>query len=272
MDNLNHINLISVPINKFGMNFKEFIHGEDFNATEVLSNQNIAIVSSDLYKNKDSISFPLNDSLQNLSIKGVTNDVSKELIIPFERFKKATRTLYINDMTYISTILSGEPANLKLALEDLSKFLTTKDSKSSVTAFDLIKEDRVIEARIFTQNSINLIILTILNSVILTSLWIGNRKFEIAIRKAMGASNQNILILYFKELFLLGLLSIILSIPIYKILSLGLDGYIFGFDISLSFSALIEAVFLIFTTSALISLPVLAYLKTLNINELLKGD
>ncbi|MGL4990259.1 MAG: ABC transporter permease [Sarcina sp.] len=270
-DTQNHIKITTIPQNKFNQQYENFILGEFFTDEENSTQNNLAIISSDLYTNDDLVSFPLNDNLNNLNVKGIINNSFKELILPFEKFKSALLINNVNDL-YITNSISGEPDSLDLALNSVSTYITNNYPNSTINIFDVVKEDKLTESKIFASNSRNLIILTIINSIILTSLWIGNRKFEIALRKALGATNKDVIILYFKELFILGSISILFSFPLYLILSSLLGNNIFGFDITFNISSLFDSIFLVFITSIMISLPALFYLKNLNVNELLKGD
>ena len=265
------MDITTIPINNYSNRYEEYILGEALNYKENDSDESLGVISSTLDQGRESISFKNNTFLKDIKIKGVINEMTKKIILPQKTFNNVIGTEYINEI-YLTTLISGDIDELNLALVNLEKYIISKDADAKVNIYDFIKEDRVEEAKIYAQNIMNIIFITILNSIILTSIWIGNRKFEIAVRKAVGASNIDILRLYFNELFMIGIISILVAIPIYKVLINILDGYIWGFDISFNLIAFLESIGLVFITSFLVSIPILIYLKSLDLNKLLKGD
>lgn len=82
-----------------------------------------------------------------------------------------------------------------------------------------------------------LIIIGICNIIIVSTFWIVDRRKEIAIRKAFGASKKSITLMLFKELFTLAILSSIISV-ILQYIFIAVGGKFFNYNIKPSFTNL----------------------------------
>lgn len=79
-----------------------------------------------------------------------------------------------------------------------------------------------------------LIIIGICNIIIVSTFWIVDRRKEIAIRKAFGASKKSITFMLFKELFTLAILSSIISV-ILQYIFITIGGKFFNYNVKPSF-------------------------------------
>ncbi len=270
-DDLNNIFISNIVVDNYDVTYEKFIRGENFSEEEKESNKKITLISAVLDNKGEEISFKYKDTLKGLKVNGVFNEINKTIILPSETFYNAIKTRKINDI-YITSILSGETSDILGAISDIEVYIKNKDKNAKINVFDYIKEDKEDEAKIYAEASFSIIFITILNSIGLTSLWISSRKRELAIRKAMGATNFKLMILYFKELFVLGILSVIFSLPLYFMIVKFTGGIIAGFDISFNLLAFLQSIILIFITAFLISVPSLIYLKRINLSSLLRGN
>ena len=270
-DDLNNIFISNIVVDNYDVTYEKFIRGENFSEEEKESNKKIALISATLDNKGEEISFKYKEVLKGLKVNGVFNEINKTIILPSETFYNAIKTRKINDI-YITSILSGETSDLLGAISDIEFYIKNKDKNAKINIFDYIKEDKEEEAKIYAEASFSIIFITILNSIGLTSLWISSRKRELAIRKAMGATNFKLMILYFKELFVLGILSVIFSLPLYLMIVKFTGGIIAGFDISFNLLVFLQSIISIFITAFLISVPSLIYLKRINPSNLLRGN
>lgn len=270
-DDANDCYISTILVKNSFMQREKIIKGREFYDEENISNDNIGLVSVTLFEDKEDITIENNGGSNKLNIKGVFNDSNKILIIPNKLFYKFLGTDKINER-YVRTIISGEPADIENAIGNIRNYLLKIDPKSNIKVFDYMKEDRIAEANSFIDASKTILLITIINSIGLTSLWVSGRKKELALRKAVGATDNNLRILYFKELLVMGMVSVVISGILYGIILKITGGYFKGLNLEFNMLAFIQAILLVFVTSFLVSIPSLIYLSKLNPAILLRED
>lgn len=188
----------------------------------------------------------------------------------FDELNKVNTNDYL---PYVFTIIndkvvkSGDVKKVKKAFEVIPKanvkeFCDDEGFKSSVgKSLDNKKED------IFGDKL--LILVGIANVIVASTFWIRNRKKEIAIRKAFGAKNSDIVKLIFKELSFLVVLSAGIAILL-QFTALKIFKDYFGMSLKLSLMNLIGLVIMSFLLSLVASsIPIYRVLK-IDVNKTLK--
>lgn len=265
---IDKIYISTIVLDNF-LNYENITTGSKLSPTENNSNEKITIISTLLNDSQDEINFTFNTSINSLKVNGVFKDLSKNIIIPTPLFIETLETNKIND-TYLTILLSGSEANLLKANDILTNYIKEKDSNGSIFFFDYIKEDKLLESKIYEKLSFNISFIILLNAIAITALWITKRKKELAIRKALGATNLNLMSLYFKELLFLNFLSLILVAVFYYFIIIFTNGKIANFNIDFNITSYIETGFIMFFITSLISTFSLFYLTKLNPITLLK--
>lgn len=134
------------------------------------------------------------------------------------------------DKSFISSTLQGTP-NLLMCHE-----FSAASGKSTLSAAMFEMKDKV------DLNSL-VCIAAAFNIIVVSTFWIKDRRKEIAIRKAFGATNSNIKILIYKELGTMMAFSLVISFALQFIL-VDVLSYLFKIDISFSW-LYITAVFIV---------------------------
>ncbi|WP_333860503.1 ABC transporter permease [Clostridium sp.] len=109
--------------------------------------------------------------------------------------------------------------------------------------------------------SVLIYLISLINSINITSYWINDRKFEIGVRKAFGHTNFNIASLLFLEIILINLVSCLLSLLIQLILNCFTEN-ILGYTTKVYVTNFIISLIVIFVSSFITSIiPIYKSLK-----------
>ncbi|MGL4772082.1 MAG: FtsX-like permease family protein, partial [Clostridium sp.] len=103
-------------------------------------------------------------------------------------------------------------------------------------------------------------------------IWVESRKKEIILRKIMGATDFKISLLFFGELFIICMASIIIALLGQLILKTATGGMVMNLDLSMSVSNIIYSILLTGIMSLIIAVPFLSDLKKIQPIEIIRED
>lgn len=170
-------------------------------------------------------------------------------------------------------ILRGEPNNIKNSIKALEVGLKNKNIKNGVEYFDLIIDDKGMEAKALYNVAALIFIITIINALSISALWVKNRKKEIVLRKVLGAKNIDIAKIFFGELLIIAILSFVIALIIqYVIAQTSTTGFIFNVDIRLNMKTLTKSFMIAIISSFTVALTSLKYISKIQLAEMLKGE
>lgn len=238
---------------------------EDFNSSESIgiSSSSIEDISLDLKG--------LTTERTSINRTGTFYQLSNEVIVPKKTFLKLLNNHNIN-FSPLFCLISGEEKDVASSIALINNYIKELDSNNKLDSYGYIREDRSLESAALFQASIIIIIITLINSVILSSLWVESNKKEIALRKAIGAKDNDIFLMFFGELSALSFISAILALSIHYLITLVNNGYIFNLNISLNISTFIYSLILSIATAFIVALPVIKKVSKLQPSILLRRN
>jgi len=165
-----------------------------------------------------------------------------------------------------SAILYSNKKVINNNVNRLEKFYKNKYKNVEVNNVGKIKNDNIIEDIISSVD--NVLVLAILGYLIaimftisIVSMWIDKRKYEIAVRKAFGYSNKDIMVLIFYEISGLLFIAMIFALIIQFILGLYFDE-ILGYTTKIFIQNIIVSFFTIIVTTLITMIfPILKTFK-----------
>lgn len=140
------------------------------------------------------------------------------------------------------------------------------DGKASISINELSSKDNIIANSLGNKDKLILVsvlifIISLINSINITSYWINDRKKEIAIKKAFGHTNFGISRMLIIEMLCMNLMSCIISLLLQYIVDLFMDN-VANIAISISIENFVVAVFIVLISSIVTSIiPIYKSLK-----------
>lgn len=248
----------------------ELKEGKLFDHQDYLSEENIAITSSAFNnKNLDLIGYG-NERLEIKSI-GEFYDITRIIVVPNNIFIKLLGENKINS-PYLSFIISGEENNIMSSINVIERYIKEINSENELEIFSYMKENRKVEAESLYKASIFIVIVTLINSLTLSSLWVESRKKELALRKAVGASSMELMKLFFCEIFYISIISLLLAFSIHYIIFVISGGYIENLSIAINIRGFVYSTILAIITAILITFPSIIYLSKIKPSVILRGE
>lgn len=189
---------------------------------------------------------------------------------------KLFEELYKDDMvTNVHIIVRGNEDTIQKLVSDLEyKFKDRKISGSQngivLKKVELITD--LAESKALQSSSIFIFIITIINSISISSLWVKNRKKEIVLRKVFGAKNIDIVKIFFGELTIISLISVSLALIIQKILFLITTGFIASIDLSFNVTSFLYSIMVSVLVAFLTAIPSLRNISKIQLAEMLKEE
>lgn len=244
--------------------------GEKFTKDQLSSNNEIALYSSRINEPIEIISFDGNRKFTLKSI-GTYYEMMRRVTIPNGLFMELYGEIDVNQ-SKSQIILRGEPSHIDKAIKKLESAFKSKNIEGGIEKFSLDLSSRSAEGEALYNAAILIFFITILNSISISSLWVKNRKKEIVLRKVLGAKNVDISKIFFGELLIITVFSLLLSLVIQYILILLTGGFISNIDLRLNIEVCINSFMIAFLTSFAISLPSLRYISKIQPAEMLKGE
>lgn len=246
--------------------------GENLKKEDYEDTNNFAIFSPMIRLQNNSYKFSYFDINNNfkeeeLIAKGITYSTESKILVNNKIFDN-----YIYDRNLLASQISIKINADEYELEDLKQKIYSNlkniDQNVEVKFLDDF-ESKDFEISILFKITVSIIIIIILNSINITGLWIENRKKEIGIRKAVGATNTDLVKLLFYELSSIAIFSMIL-VFIIQIILIKINFFaIFNIKINIYSKNLIYSLLLSIIISALSSLPAYYYLFKFQIVDVL---
>lgn len=244
--------------------------GKKFNKDDYNAKDNRALISSAL-EDKSLNCYGNGSEAIDLENKGVFFDFGKKVNVANNTFKKLLSEDIINTPV-LRVIISGEEKDLHQVINLIEIYIKQIDGENSIEIFDYIRANREVETRELYKASIMIVVITIINSIILSSLWIDERVKEIALRKALGATNGDIFKIFFGEILKVAIIALIIS----NVLELSMiyitGGYIQNININYNIKSLIYTSILSVLTVFIVTIPSIRYLSKVEPAKLLKGE
>lgn len=199
-------------------------------------------------------------------------ETDKIVIISNKLFETLYKDAYMQE---IQIFVKGEKSSIENLTNDLvSKFESKKreGSEEGILTKPMKAVEDLAESKALYNASILIFIVTIINSISISSLWVKNRKKEIVLRKVFGAKNRDIAKIFFGELALISLLSVMLAVIIQQILINSTIGFISNIDLRFNFESLMNSIMVSIGVAFLTAIPSLRYISKIQPAEMLKED
>lgn len=246
--------------------------GEYFIKEDFKSNKKKAVFSNTFVGDKE---LKINDNGEQKTIKFNNEEISYEkeskVTVPVKIFEKFQDGINFNDPTMI-TVINGEKEDLDKAINSLNSYIKNNANNFSVKVYDYITYDREAEWNALLRTTVLIIFVTLINSIGIAYLWIESRKKEIILRKVVGANNLEVGMIFFKELFKIAIVAMIMSLILQYILSITTGGYILDMNIKMNFINIISSFFITIGTTLVTSIPFLVYLTKIQPVEMLREE
>lgn len=262
----------SIIVGKDQEFFLDMKGGNQVYTNELLNDEHNGIFSNRLPNEKIILQSVETDGIEMEIENSMTMyDMQKKVIIPYDTFKQLYEGLDINE-TDTMIIVRGEEADILNALNTLEIRLQEIDINNKVTAVPSFFDERSIEGDALYGATFFVLLITIINSITISSLWVKERKKEIVLRKVFGAKDKDIAKIFFGELVIVAFIALFLSLGVQYVLTLITDGFIATVDIRLTKVNFINAVFLAIVTAGLITLPSFKFISKVQPTEMLREE
>ncbi|EOR26461.1 hypothetical protein A500_07796 [Clostridium sartagoforme AAU1] len=248
----------------------ELKEGNLFNSEDYLSQNNIYIASSAFNEEEVSLMGYGSERYEFEKI-GSFYDTTKRIIVPNDSFIKLLGENKINS-PYLNIIISGEEESINSSIDILTKYIKEIDNKNNLEVFSYMKENRKVEAESLYKDSILIVIITLINSLTLSSLWVESRKKELALRKAVGGTSKQLMKLFFNEMFYISIISLILAFAIHYIVFIISGGYIENLSVAINIKGILYSMILTVIVAVIITLPSIFYLSGVRPSVILRGE
>lgn len=242
--------------------------GVYFTQTDFESSDEIAIFSSTV--NLSNEIYRLNKDIK-LKSKGILYERKSQIIVPNKVFFAFMDTDYLS-IPNIVVFINGNESSVNSAITNIENYINVNGNISSIKIAPYVIEDVSYEAENLYKSSFLIVLITIINSISISALWVEEMKKEIVLRKVVGAKNYDIFKLYFTELTIISLLAFIASMLIQLTLTLLTNGYIYGINISLHLNNILYAFIVAITIAYASALPSFIYLTKIEPTKLLREE
>lgn len=263
---------IATVLQMKSFDIKEDMITGNFYTIKDFKKDKIGGIYSNILANKD---IEVNSSVYGKKINiikdGVFYDNKAKIIVTNKTFENLYDLENINQNNF-SILLSGEKDKLEIGYSLLNEYIKNKDNKNNLLKFPYLLDDRSIEGEALYSAAILILLITLINSVTLSSLWVETRKKEIVLRKAFGAENKDIARLFFYELIFISIIATLLALITQYFICLFTDGYIYNVSIKLTANNFIYSSVVAILTAFMASIPSLMYLQKVQPVDLLRED
>ncbi|MGL4109842.1 FtsX-like permease family protein [Clostridium sp. LP20] len=253
---------------EFYLDLKE--GGQVFNSS-LLSTNNSAIFSTRIKEDE----LILNSSVENkaLTLKKEFSvfDIQKSVILPYETFEQLYDKKDMNQSN-VNVIIRGEVNTLSNAVDMLDKYLKSKDENFKLITSPYLSDNKSIEGEALHKATFFVVLITIINSISISSLWVKSRKKEIVLRKVLGAEDKDIAKIFFGELVIIAIASLILALGIQYILAINTNGFISTVDVRLHKGNFISSFMLAIFSAFIVTLPSLKFISKVQPIEMLREE
>lgn len=209
------------------------IYGRYLTIDESLSDKKIAVIGLDIYKyffkdKKFESDMTIDLWGQKYSIVGVVGRTKRycpqntNLQIPYKNYFE------INNQ-------DSDPSNISIIIRGDKKIDIDFDNNLSLVDKPTYVNDIKIPIKLVAIIGVLLLLVTIINEGSLFSNWIINRRKEIAIKKALGATNAMIIKETLCETILISVISVVISLTIQYSVQIKLNTVLNGYELNITF-------------------------------------
>lgn len=249
--------------------------GKYLTSNDYKSDDLVGVFSTTVSK-EDKIKLEYRDeegSLKSVQIKkiGQTFSVERTIDVPNKVFYKLTQTNNLADKN-ITMVFSGEREEIDKSISLIESYIKEIDGNSKVDITSWEVPNKNDSGKELFNAALLIILITIVNSFALTSLWVMKNKKELVIRKVCGAKNIDLLNNFFGKLIPIATLSVVIAVIIQYIISTSFKGIFLNFDIRVNASNLFYTLVLSFGVAFITSLPALYYISKVQPANLLKEE
>lgn len=268
---------IETQVKTDGLFYKEDTkEGDFFEKDDFKSKDSIAVVSSTV---------PTENNKLKVEYRGSDNEIkSEELECKGMTYQRAVIATVTNDLFFRATgnkelfnsefliILNGKEDALVKAINKIENHIKAINKDNLLEVKGYSRGEKSYEAQLLYQASFFIVLITIINSISISSLWVEDRKKEIILRKVMGAKSYDIVKMFFGELTIISLIAVVLAISMQGIVSLISGGYVGNIDIRLHLNNFIFSFILAIVTAYLSALPAFKHLTKIQPAEVLREE
>lgn len=250
--------------------------GEFFNRGDFESKEKVFLTTSLFLKDGEEFNFNyINDRGEQEVFKGKSSGevYSKErkIILPFNSFNNYFQGSYLGDEN-IKIIMAGEIEDINKGIFAINEYLKSLDENNFLEVFDYTVADKSEEGKTLKIMSYLIVLVAVMNSISICSLWINSKEKEIVMRKIVGATNIDIGKIFFFQLGKIAVLSLTIALMIQGLLSYSLGGYFMLINIKIKKGTIIYSIVFTFIMVLLTTIPFLRKIKKFNLVEMLKGE
>ncbi|MGL6184387.1 MAG: ABC transporter permease [Clostridium chrysemydis] len=242
--------------------------GTYFSNLDFSSDEPIAVISSTLESEDNKYILSPNIKLTTI---GSTYERAKKVIVPNKVFFDFFEIDNIA-MPNITCVINGEEKEVTAAINKIKENIKKLDDTIEVKVNPYVLKDVNYEASNLQTTSLLLILITIINSISISSLWIEDRKKEIVLRKVVGAKDIDIFKIFLGELVIVSIISTILAFIIQGILAFITNGYLYSLNIKLNWISAVSSFLLAIVVAYLSAIPAFKYLTKIQPAKMLRED
>ncbi|MGL5151814.1 MAG: FtsX-like permease family protein [Clostridium sp.] len=250
----------------------DIISGRNLSDEELTGNDYLCVSTKKLSESDKIDILPLQNGTDKISLKqiGQVMNYSKTILVPNNIFFEYTGSNSLINGNF-TVILQGEKSELNDSLSKIEGYIKKLSPNNKVSSYSPVISTP-IESKFLIYISLIILVITILNSICISYLWVEDNKKELVIKKICGASSKKLSNLFFKELFYICIISMIIALGSHFILSAFTNNVVFGLRISLTPLSIVYTSVVTVLISYFTALPAFKYVFHLQPSEILKED
>ncbi|MEG0672270.1 FtsX-like permease family protein [Clostridium sp.] len=260
-----------------GLFYKEDTkEGQFFEKTDFKTKEPITVVSSTVPTENNKLKVEYRDEnnevkYEELECKGMTYQRAFIATVTNEMFFNVAGSKELFNSGF-QIIINGKEDDLLEAINKIETHVKGINKENELEIKGYSRGEKSYEAQVLYQASFFIILITIINSISISSLWVVDRKKEIILRKVMGAKSYDIVKMFFGELTIISLGAVVLAISIQGLGALISGGYVGNIDIRLHLNNFIFSFILAIVTAYLSALPAFKHLTKIQPAEVLREE
>lgn len=249
--------------------------GKFFTKEEFESLEN-KVIKTERSKLKDNIEVKYVNSQgkdKTLKTTSIGTIFSKEnkIVAPAKVFLDVFEDIDLNDSD-LKIIMAGDEKELEKSIGNIKKHIKDINTENELEVNDYLISNKSEEGRVLKIMSYLVVLVAVINSFGICSLWIDSREKEIVMRKVVGATNIEILKIFFKDLGKIATISLFVALGGQAILSFALDGYFMLINIKITAVNIVYSIMFTIFITLLTTIPFLKKINKLSLVEMLKED
>ncbi|MGL5153278.1 MAG: ABC transporter permease [Clostridium sp.] len=259
-----------------GLYYKDDVkEGKYFDKGDYTTKSNEVIISSsvkDEELNQEYIDE--NGELKRIKLNkvGETYSTFREIIMPIPLYEKIGGKIDISDPTQVVVLSAKDESTLNEVIKNIEEKVNKANKDNELLVFNYMPYNVINEQKSMENILLILFIITIINTIAISGMLVNKRRKEIVIRKIVGASNFRIAGVFFGELFIIGVISMVLAVFIQGILSIIFNGYILNIKISLSATNFYSSILVTLGMTLITTIPFMFYISRIQPIEETRGN